>query len=90
MKKLQTSLAVLTLCTATVLAGGLLAQKPAPTSSTATQTANETEIGGAPVVTLKRPASSDRSKPHLLEATILPGRGMNLLQIKAYLLEKGR
>jgi aldose 1-epimerase len=89
MKNLQTSLVVLTFCTATVVAGGVLAQKPAPTSSTATHTANATEIGGAPVVTLKRPVSTDRSKPHLLEATILPGRGMNLLQIKAYLPGKG-
>jgi galactose mutarotase-like enzyme len=46
-------------------------------------------IGGAPVVVLKRPASDDRSKPHFTEATILPGRGMNLLQLKAYLPGKG-
>src|SRR5271165_3625054 len=46
-------------------------------------------IGGEPVVTLQRPASSDQSKPQFLEATVLPGRGMDVLQLKAYLPGKG-
>ena len=46
-------------------------------------------IGGEPVVTLQRPAVTDRDKPQFLEATILPGRGMAVLQIKAYLPGKG-
>jgi aldose 1-epimerase len=46
-------------------------------------------IGGEPVVTLERPAVTDRDKPQFLEATILPGRGMAVLQIRAYLPGKG-
>ena len=46
-------------------------------------------IGGEPVVMLKRPAVTDQGKPQFLGATILPGRGMAVLQIKAYLPGKG-
>jgi aldose 1-epimerase len=41
------------------------------------------------VVVLRRPKSTDKSKPQFLEATILPGRGMAVLQIKAYVPGKG-
>jgi galactose mutarotase-like enzyme len=47
------------------------------------------QIGGEPVVILQRPAPSDSSKPQFVEATILPGRGMAVLQIKAFLPGKG-
>ncbi|HET6201101.1 MAG TPA: aldose 1-epimerase [Candidatus Acidoferrales bacterium] len=46
-------------------------------------------IGGGPAVILERPQSTDRSKPQFLGATILPGNGMNLLQVRAYLPGKG-
>ncbi|MFI5128055.1 MAG: aldose 1-epimerase, partial [Candidatus Acidiferrales bacterium] len=46
-------------------------------------------IGGEPAVILERPQSTDRSKPQFLGATILPGNGMNLLQVRAYLPGKG-
>jgi aldose 1-epimerase len=46
-------------------------------------------IGGEPAVTLVRPQSADRSKPQFLAATVLPGNGMNLVQIRAYLPGKG-
>jgi len=46
-------------------------------------------IGGEPVVTLTRPQVTDRTKPQFLGATVLPGRGMNLLQVRAYLPGKG-
>ncbi|HLI64279.1 MAG TPA: aldose 1-epimerase [Terriglobales bacterium] len=46
-------------------------------------------IGDEPIVVLKRPPVADRSKPQFLEATVLPGRGMAVLQIKAYLPGKG-
>jgi aldose 1-epimerase len=46
-------------------------------------------IGGEPVVTLKRPASKTHEKPHFIDATIAPGRGMNLLQLRAYIPGKG-
>lgn len=46
-------------------------------------------IGGEPVVTLTRPALKSRTKPQFVEATFLPGNGMNLLQLKALLPGKG-
>ena len=46
-------------------------------------------IGGEPVVILQRPPVSDRGRPQFLQATIVPGRGMDVLQIKAYLPGKG-
>lgn len=46
-------------------------------------------IGGEPVVTLARPRGTDQSAPQFLEATLIPGKAMNLLQIKAYLPGKG-
>jgi len=57
--------------------------KPASKSSQAIS------IEGEPVATLRRPDATDRGKPQFLEAEILPGRGMAVLQIRAYLPGKG-
>ncbi len=46
-------------------------------------------IGGQPVVTLTRAKSGDGSKAEFLSAVVLPGRGMNLFQITAFLPGKG-
>ena len=46
-------------------------------------------IGGEPVVSLQRPPVSDKNKPQFLSATILPGRGMAVLQLRAWLPGKG-
>lgn len=46
-------------------------------------------IGGEPIITLQRPPVTDRNKPQFLQAIFLPGRGMAVLQIKAYLPGKG-
>lgn len=46
-------------------------------------------IGGEPPVILTRPRSLDASKPQFLQATILPGAGMNLFALKAYIPGKG-
>ena len=48
-----------------------------------------TQINGQQIVVLKRNATSGGTKPEFLSATILPGRGMNLLQITANLPGKG-
>ncbi len=55
----------------------------------AAQTSSAISIGGEPVVTLQRPAVTDKTKPQFLSATLLPGRGMAVLQIQAYLPGKG-
>ena len=49
----------------------------------------EVSIGGEPVVTLQRPSITDETKPQFLQAIVLPGRGMAVLQIKAHLPGKG-
>jgi aldose 1-epimerase len=46
-------------------------------------------IGGEPVVTLTRPRTANSDKPQFLGATLLPGEGMNLLQVKAFIPGKG-
>src|SRR5579863_415242 len=55
----------------------------------AAQAAEPISIGGEPVVVLTRPRSLEANKPQFLEAVVLPGVGMNLFQIKAYLPGKG-
>ncbi len=50
---------------------------------------NQPLIGGQHPVTLTRMKTGDGSKPEFLSATVLPGRGMNLFQITAYLPGKG-
>jgi len=47
------------------------------------------EIGGQPVVELSAPSSSDNKTPQITAAYIIPGRGMNIYQLKAYLPGKG-
>jgi galactose mutarotase-like enzyme len=56
----------------------------APTNMT-----QATSIAGKPVVTLTRPRPRNENQAHLLEAVLLPGRGMSLLQVKAFLPGKG-
>ena len=48
-----------------------------------------TLVGGEPAVILQRPRVSDKSRPQFLSTTVLPGRGMAVLQITAYLPGKG-
>jgi aldose 1-epimerase len=56
---------------------------PQPTTPLATQ------IGGEGVVTLARKATDSGSKPEFLSVTLLPGRGMNMLQVTAAIPGKG-
>ena len=58
-------------------------------AKTASKPSQTISIGGEPVATLRRPEVSDRNKPQFLEAEILPGRGMAVLQIRAYLPGRG-
>jgi aldose 1-epimerase len=54
-------------------------------------TAEETNVtvGGKKAVHLAQPQSADNSKPQILSADILPGRGMNTFRVQAYLPGKG-
>lgn len=47
------------------------------------------EIGRRQVVRLSVPASGEKTRPQILSVDILPGRGMNIFQIHAYLPGKG-
>jgi len=53
-----------------------------------TQAQTVTEIGGQKIVTLTRTATS-KTKPEFTSVTVLPGRGMELLQITANFPGKG-
>ena len=72
-----------------ILIGLMAAGQAVAQNRTAKGPSPGTSIGGEPAVTLHRPASSDRIRPELLDAVILPGRGMAVLQIKAYVPGKG-
>lgn len=45
--------------------------------------------GGQEAIVLQRPQMSGGATPELLSVTLLPGRGLNVLQITAYLPQKG-
>lgn len=61
----------------------------AAAQSAAPQSPSNISIGDAPVVILQQPPVTDKNKPQFLGATVLPGRGMAVLQIHAYLPGKG-
>jgi len=47
------------------------------------------KIGGKDVVKLERKATGDGKRAEFLSATVLPGRGMNLVQVTAFIPGKG-
>ena len=55
----------------------------------ATATVNWPEVGTQKVIFLRRNHTGDGTRPEFLSATLLPGRGMNVFQITAYLPGKG-
>ena len=64
-----------------LLASGCKQQQPAAPQPTAQ--AAPIQIGGENVVTLARKATAAGGKPEFLSVTLLPGRGMNMLQVTA-------
>jgi aldose 1-epimerase len=65
------------------------AAPPPAQSSQSAQAAQPISIGDEPAVILTRPRSLDAAKPQFLQAVVLPGMGMNMLQVQAYLPGKG-
>lgn len=57
--------------------------------SQAQQKARPLVIGGEPVLHLQRHSTDNATAPEFLSATFLPGRGMNVFQVTAYLPGKG-
>lgn len=66
--------------------------KPAQTSNPTVPSSSQSQsisIGGQPAVVLQRTRSTATDKPEFISATVLPGRGMNLWQVRAYIPGKG-
>lgn len=62
---------------------------PPPPTPTATASANLPNVGGQKAIQLRRLQSGVGAKPEFLSVTLLPGRGMNVFQITAYLPGRG-
>ena len=62
---------------------------PPPPTPTATASANLPEVGGQKAIELRRLQSGVGATPEFLSVTLLPGRGMNVFQITAYLPGRG-
>ena len=62
---------------------------PPPPTPTATATANLPDVGGQKAIQLRRLQSGVGATPEFLSVTLLPGRGMNVFQITAYLPGRG-
>ena len=72
-----------------ILMTGCSSSKTETPVSQLTAKQSDIEIGGEPAVTLSQSHTADPSKPQILGADILPGRGMNIFQIHAYIPGKG-
>jgi galactose mutarotase-like enzyme len=78
-----------------ILGGVLMGCAPSNPKETETPTrtdmavAKPPQIGGQDVVTLSRGRSGTGSTPEFLFATLLPGRGMNMFQITAWIPGRG-
>ena len=60
-----------------------------PPTPTATASANLPDVGGQKAIQLRRLQSGVGATPEFLSVTLLPGRGMNVFQITAYLPGRG-
>jgi aldose 1-epimerase len=73
-----------------LLATGCQQHTSTPTASAPQPTAAApVQIGGENVLTMTRKATSGGSNPEFLSVTLLPGRGMNMLQVTAAIPGKG-
>ena len=63
--------------------------KPAEPSPTAKASANLPQVGGQKAIELRRLQSGVGAEPEFLSVVLLPGRGMNVFQITAYLPGRG-
>jgi aldose 1-epimerase len=77
-----------TIAASVLFATGCNTQQAATPAALAAQPA-AIQIGGENVVALSRKATAGGSKPEFLSVTLLPGRGMNMLQVTAVIPGKG-
>jgi galactose mutarotase-like enzyme len=64
-------------------------KEPVPATKTDSVVSKPPQIGGQDVVVLSRGRSGNGNKPEFLSATLLPGRGMNTVQITAWIPGRG-
>lgn len=62
---------------------------PPPPTPTAAASANLPDVGGQKAIELRRMQSGVGATPEFLSVTLLPGRGMNVFQVTAYLPGRG-
>ncbi|HEV3151997.1 MAG TPA: aldose 1-epimerase [Acidobacteriaceae bacterium] len=79
----------LLLATTLLLAGGCKSAPPPESVNPQNAPSVAPQINGQDVVTLQRKATQNGAAPEFLSATVIPGRGMDLLQITANLPGKG-
>src|SRR5580658_5393688 len=66
-----------------------LASMPQGNAQASAPSTSLPQVGGENILTLVRKPSTNGLKPEFLSVTLLPGRGMNLFQLTAYLPGKG-
>jgi galactose mutarotase-like enzyme len=79
----------LILSASSLLVGGCQPEPVTPSQPPQSSATAPIQIGGEDVVTLARKATNGGSKPEFLSVTLLPGRGMNMLQVTAAIPGKG-
>jgi galactose mutarotase-like enzyme len=79
----------LILSASALLVGGCQPEPVTPSQPPQSSATAPIQIGGEDVVTLARKATNGDSKPEFLSVTLLPGRGMNMLQVTAAIPGKG-
>jgi galactose mutarotase-like enzyme len=79
----------LILSASALLVGGCQPEPVTPSQPPQSSATAPIQIGGEDVVTLARKATNGGSKPEFLSVTLLPGRGMNMLQVTAAIPGKG-
>jgi aldose 1-epimerase len=81
---------IFTLLFLTLLVAGCSRTGTAPVEEKTMQTqSSPILVGGKPVITLERPRLQNSNVPQFLSVQVLPGRGMNLFQIRAFVPGKG-
>ena len=84
---IERGLAFLLFLSASVVLQAFAGRNPRATSTPARASSpqqSSISVGGEPAVVLTRPQPVNRAEPQFLGATVLPGNGMNLLQVRAY------
>jgi aldose 1-epimerase len=90
MKLLRSSIVISTLVFAALASGLGIAVAAQQSGNGSVEFIQSTQLfGGVPALTMRRHRNGDGTKPEFLSVTVVPGRGMDVLQITADLPGKG-